>query len=188
MNLINDALKQGIAPAIIVAIYLIITKTLDNKREDAQIKFSGELAKSINVISEFLVDITKNIIDKEKDKCKNAVEDSMFSTGMRLVSFVSSTIINNHIIDNKENILANINNIVNTEFYSIYSTLSMYKINGTVVSEYLDKQWMATIEQDMIDIIYNNLLDKDDKILSFSNKITLKFQTYVTFINNNIIK
>lgn len=188
MDLLNDALKQGIAPAIVVAIYLIITKALDNKRENAQIKLSSELTKSINVISEFLTDITKNIIDREKDKCKNAVEDAMFSSGMRLVTFVSSTLINNHVETNKANILANINNIVNTEYYSIYSTLSMYKINGIIVSEYLDKEWMATIEQDMIDIIYNNLLNKDDKILSFSNKITLKFQTYVTYITNNIIK
>lgn len=188
MELISDALKQGIAPAIVVAIYLIITKSLDNKREEAQIKLSSELTKSINVISEFLTDITKNIIDREKEKCKNAIEDAMFSSGLRLVTFISSTIINNHINDNKTNILSNINNIVNTEFYSIYSTLSMYKINNVIVSSYLDKEWMNTIEQDMIDIIYNNIMDKDDKILSFSNKITLKFQTYVTYITNNIIK
>lgn len=188
MELLNDAIKQGIAPAIVVAIYLIITKLIDNKREDAQLKLSNEFTRSINIISEFLVDITKNIIDREKDKCKNAIEDAMFSSGMRLVSFVSSTIINNHIDTNKTTILSNINNIVNSEFYSIYSTLSMYKINGVVVSEYLDKDWMSTIESDMVDIIYNNIMDKDDKILSFSNKLTLKFQTYVTYISNNIIK
>lgn len=188
MELLNDALKQGIAPAIVVAIYLIITKALDNKRENAQIRLSSELTKSINVISEFLTDITKNIIDREKDKCKNAVEDALFSTGMRLVSFVSSTIINNHIDSNKDTILSNITNIVNSEFYTIYSTLAMYKINGIVVSDYLDKEWMATIEQDIIDIIYNNFMNKDDKILSFSNKITIKFQNYITYINNNVVK
>lgn len=188
MELLNDALKEGIAPGVVLAVYLIITKTLDNKKENAQIKLSSDLTKSINVISEFLTDITKNIVDKDKDKCKNAVEDAMFSSGMRLIIFVSSTLINNHVETNKANILANISNIVNTEYYTIYSTLSMYKINGNIVSDYLDKEWMSTIEQDMVDIIYNNLLDKDDKILSFSNKITLKFQTYVTYITNNIVK
>jgi len=188
VSLLSDALKQGIAPAIVVAIYLIITKTIDNKKDTAQIKLSTEVIQSITVISDFLKDFTKNIIDKEKDKCKNAIEDALFSTGMRLVSFVSSTIINNHIDANKDTILANISNIVNSEFYSIYSTLSMYKINGVVVSDYLDKQWMATIEEDMVSVIYSSLLGKDDKILSFSNKITIKFQNYVTFITNNIIK
>jgi len=188
IELINDALKQGIAPAIVVAIYLIITKIADNKKETNQIKLSNDVIQSISVISDFLRDFTKNIIDKEKDKCKNAIEDSMFSTGMRLVSFVSTTIINNHIDANKDTILTNISNIVNSEFYSVYSTLSMYKINGVVVSDYLDKQWMATIEEDMISVIYSSLLDKDEKILSFSNKITIKFQNYVTFITNQIIK
>lgn len=188
MELINDALKQGIAPAVVLAIYLILVKYIDKTSENAQTKLTNDLVKSINVISEFLTDITKNIIDKEKDKCKNAVEDAMFSSGMRLVTFVSSTIINNHIENNKDAILANIGNIVNTEYYSIYSSLSMYKINGVVISDYLDKEWMAVIEQDMIDIIYNNILNKDDKILSFSNKITFKFQTYVTYITNNVVK
>lgn len=188
MDILGNALKQGIAPAIVVVIYLIIIKIIDSKKENIQIKISNEFSKSITIISEFLSDITKNIIDREKDKCKNAIEDALFSTGLRLVTFISSTIINNHIDTNKDNIISNISNIVNSEFYNIYSTLSMYKINGIVVSDYLDKKWMATIEQDMIDIIYNNILNKDDKILSFSNKITLKFQTYVTYITNNIIK
>ena len=37
MELINDALKQGIAPAAVVAIYLIITKIIDSKKENNQI-------------------------------------------------------------------------------------------------------------------------------------------------------
>lgn len=188
MEFINGALKQGIAPAIVVALYLIINKILDNGKEDSQIKISAEITKSFNIMSQFLTDITKNIIDKEKDKCKNAIEDSMYSTCMRLVQFISSTLINNHVDANKDAILSNISNLVNTEFYSIFSTLSMYKINGVIVSDYLDKEWMAVIEQDMIDIIYVNMMDKDDKILSFSNRITLKFQTYITYITNNVIK
>lgn len=188
MEVINDALKQGIAPAAVVAIYLIITKIIDAKKEDNQIKLNADFVKSINILSEFLTDITKNIIEREKEKCKSAIEDAMFASAMRLVTFVSSTIINNHIDANKNTILSNIKTIVNSEFYSIFSTLSMYKINNIIVSDYLNKEWMALIEQDIIDIIYNTSLDKDDKILSFSNKINIKFQSYVTYITNNVIK
>ena len=101
MELIEEALAQGITPAIVVAIYLIITKIIDNRKENVQIKLSTELTKSINAISSFLTDITKNIIEKDKDKCKAAIEDTMFSSGMRLINFVSTTIINNHIEANK---------------------------------------------------------------------------------------
>lgn len=188
MELIEEALAQGITPAIVVAIYLIITKIIDNRKENVQIKLSTELTKSINAISSFLTDITKNIIEKDKDKCKAAIEDTMFSSGMRLINFVSTTIINNHIEANKENVIANIHNIVNTEFYSVYAILSLYKINGVKASDSLNKDWMEIIEKDMFDIIYNSSLSKEDKILTFTNKITLKFQSYVTHMTNVIIK
>lgn len=188
MELIKEALAQGITPAIVVAIYLIITKIIDNRKENIQIKLSTELTKSINAISSFLTDITKNIIEKDKDKCKAAIEDTMFSSAMRLINFVSTTIINNHIEANKENVIANIHNIVNTEFYSVYATLSLYKINGVKASDALNKDWMEIIEKDMFDIVYNSSLSKEDKILTFTNKINLKFQSYVTHMTNVIIK
>lgn len=188
MELIKEALAQGITPAIIVAIYLIITKIIDNKKENIQLKLSAELTKSINSISAFLTDITKNIIDKDRDKCKAAIEDTMFSSAMKLINFMSTTIINNHVEANKETVLTNIHNIVNSEFYSVYATLSLYKINGVKASDSLNKEWMGIIEKDMIDVIYNSTLNKEDKILSFTNKINLKFQSYITFMTNNILK
>lgn len=188
MELIKEALTQGITPAIVVAIYLIITKIIDNKKENIQLKLSAELTKSINNISVFLTDITKNIIDKDKDKCKAAIEDTMFASAMKLVNFVSTTIINNHIEANKETVLANIHNIINTEFYSVYATLSLYKINGVKASDSLNKEWTDMVEKDMIDVIYNNKLGKEDKILSFTNKINLKFQSYITYMTNQILK
>lgn len=188
MELIEEALAQGITPAIVVAIYLIITKIIDNRKENVQLKLSAELTKSINSISSFLTDITKNIIDKDKDKCKAAIEDTMFSSGMRLINFVSTTIINNHVEVNKDTVIANIHNIVNAEFYSVYATLSLYKINGVKASDALNKDWMEIIEKDILDVIYNSKLEKEDKILSFTNKINLKFQSYVTHMTNTIIR
>lgn len=188
MELIEEALAQGITPAIVVAIYLIITKIIDNRKENVQIKLSTELTKSINAISSFLTDITKNIIEKDKDKCKAAIEDTMFSSGMKLINFVSTTIINNHIEANKENVIGNVHNIVNAEFYSVYATLSLYKINGVKASDALNKDWMEIIEKDILDVIYNSKLEKEDKILSFTNKINLKFQSYVTHMTNTIIR
>ena len=188
MELIEEALAQGITPAIVVAIYLIITKIIDNRKENLQLKLSAELTKSINGISSFLTDITKNIIDKDKDKCKAAIEDTMFSSGMRLINFVSTTIINNHVEANKDTVIGNVHNIVNAEFYSVYATLSLYKINGVKASDALNKDWMKIIEKDILNVIYNSKLEKEDKILSFTNKINLKFQSYVTHMTNTIIR
>lgn len=188
MDILNSAIQQGIAPAIVVAIYLIITKFIDSRKENAQIKINTELTKSINTISNFIITITKNIIEKDKEKCKNAINDSMCAFGMRLMNFVSTTIVNNHIDTNRANIIANIHNIVNGEYYTMYSALSVYIINDVRVSDVLEKEWMASIEQDMIDIIYCVNLSKEDRILSFNNKINLKLQSYITYVINNTIK
>ena len=154
MELLIEALKDGLAPAIVVAIYLIITKIIDTKREDIQTKVSNELAQSINLISNYIVNISQNIIDKDKSKCKIAIEDSMYASGMKLINFVSTTLVSNHIIENKDNILANIHNLVSAEYYDIYSTLSLYVIDGVKVSEYLNKTWIDAIEEDIKNIIH----------------------------------
>lgn len=188
MDILGDALRQGIAPAIVVAIYLIVTKIIDNRREAAQIKLSAELTQSINSISSFIIGLTKNIVNRDKEKCKMAIEDSMYSAGMRLINFVSATIVNNHINTNKDNIISNIKNIVNAEYYTVYSSLSLYVIDDIKISNYLNKDWIDAVEKDMIDIIYNTSLSKEDKILAFSNKINIKFQSYITYIINHTIK
>ena len=186
MEVLIEALQQGIAPAIVVAIYLIITKIIDTRKESIQLRLSTELTRSINKISSFIDNLTKDIVNKDIDKCKVAIEDSMYSAGMRLCNFVSTTVINNNIEKNKENILANIHTIVNAEFYNVYSTLSLYTIDGYKISEYLDKNWMTEVEKDMIDIIYKDGLSKDDKIICFSKKLDIKFKSYITYIINNM--
>lgn len=187
MELFTEALKDGIAPAIVVAIYLIVTKIIDSKKESVQTKLSAELTKSINLISNYIVNISQNIIEKDKAKCKIAVEDAMYASGMKLINFISTTLVSNHIIENKDNILANIHNLVSAEYYNIYSTLSLYVIDGVKVSEYLNKSWIDSIEEDMRQVIYNTNLNKEDKILAFTNKINIKIQSYITFIINNAI-
>ena len=112
----------------------------------------------------------------------------MLASAMRLTIFVTNTVINNHVQTNKDNILANIHNIVNAEFYTVFSSLSLYKINGVKVSDNMKKDWMPSVEKSMIEIIFNDNLSKEDKISSFNNKINLKFQSYITYITNNTLK
>lgn len=188
MDLLTDALTQGIAPAIVVAIYLIITKVIDNKRESEQIKLNANITNSINTISNFIIELTKNIIEKDRNKCKNAIETSMNASAFNLVQFVSNTVLNNHLIANKKNILENIHSIVNSEFYEVYGILNAYIIDNEHVSEYMDKTWIKEIEEDMISILYNNEFTNDMKVLSFVNKVNARFQHYTTYLLNNVLK
>lgn len=194
-EIIESALNQGLSSLITISIFLLLYKWLDNKKKTESEKFVSstsntldEVSKSLLQVSTFITDITKNIIDKDKDKCKTAIEDSMLASAMRLTMFVTNTVINNHIHTNKYNILANIHNIVNAEYYTVFSSLSLYKINGIKASDNMKKDWMLSAEKSIIEIVFNDNLSKEDKISSFNNKINLKFQSYITYITNNTLK
>lgn len=194
-EIIESALNQGLSSLITISIFLLLYKWLDNKKKTESEKFVSsisdtldEVSKSLLQISTFIYDITKNIIDKDKDKCKTAIDDAMLASAMRLTIFVTNTVINNHVQTNKDNILANIHNIVNAEFYTVFSSLSLYKINGVKVSDNMKKDWMPSVEKSIIEIVFNDNLSKEDKISSFNNKINLKFQSYITYITNNTLK
>lgn len=194
-EIIESALNQGLSSLITISIFLLLYKWLDNKKKTESEKFVSsisdtldEVSKSLLQVSAFITDITKNIIDKDKDKCKMAIDDAMLASAMRLTMFVTNTIINNHVQTNKDNILANIHNIVNAEYYTVFSSLSLYKINGIKASDNMKKDWMPSVEKSIIEIVFNDNLSKEDKISSFNNKINLKFQSYITYITNNTLK
>ena len=97
-EIIEFALNQGLSSLITISIFLLLYKWLDNKKKTESEKFVSsisntldEVSKSLLQVSTFITDITKNIIDKDKDKCKIAIEDSMFASAMRLTIFVTNT-------------------------------------------------------------------------------------------------
>lgn len=188
MDPILQSLEQGVAPAILVIIYLLIIKIVDSRKESKQAKVSKQLADSVSEISTFIRAMMTDAVNKDKDKCKSAIEDAMFASGLRLVSFVNDTILHNHIHENKDNIVANIHNIVNAEYYTIYSSLSLYTINNNKVCDVMKSEWMLEIEKDITDIIYSDKLADSDKINIFMHKINIRIQSYITYVINKAIK
>lgn len=188
MEAILASLEQGVAPAVLVIIYLLIIKVVDNRKESKQAKISKQLADSVSEISSFIRNMSQDIIQKDKDKCKITIEDSMLASGLKLINFVSDTILHNHIQENKDNILVNIHNVVNSEYYTIYANLSLYTFNGIKVSDIMKTEWMAEIEKDIIDIIYSEKLNDADKINTFMRKINLRIQSYITYTINKAVK
>lgn len=188
MNDIFVALQQGIAPAIVVVIYLIIIRIIDSKRESKQATLNKDLVNSITTISDFLNKITDNILTKDKDKCKVAIQDAFNSSAARINKFVIQTIVNNNIQSNKEIINANIHNLVKSEYYTIYSSLSLYSVGDDKLSEHIKTAWLEEMEKDIKSGIFNNKLDKEHKILSFVNKIDIRFKSYITYVINNGLK
>lgn len=92
-EILESALSQGIASVVVVAIFLLLYKWLDNRKKSDSEKFVikvsttlDKLSLSLLELSTFVTDITKNIVNKDKDKCKAAIEDSMYASAMRIIS------------------------------------------------------------------------------------------------------
>ena len=188
MEQLIDTLRLGIAPSIILALFLIINKLIDNNKESKQVKITSELNKTMTNINNFIKSITKDVIDKDRDKCEIAARDALNSANLHIVDFVNSTLINNHIIDNKENIISNLNNLVKAEYWTLYRTLSMYTINNVNVSSVIKPQWINETVDIVTKIMYNTKLDTNSKILTAGKRLNSLFNTYITYINNNGIK
>lgn len=188
MEAILQAFEGGVTPAILVIIYLLIIKWVDSKKESKQAKISSQLAESVAKITNYIENMSNDVIGKDKEKCKAAVEDAMFASGLRLINFVSDTVLHNHIRENRENIVSNIHNIVNAEYYTIFATLSLYSYDGKRVSDIMKTEWMSELEKDISDIIYSDKLADYDKINIFMHKINIRIQSYITFVINKAIK
>lgn len=186
-NVIIYALKEGLTPAIIVLIYLLVIKIIDAKREKASIKITNELVSAINKISNFLDNITDNILEKDRDKCRCAIKQAFFSSASVIIEFVSKTIINNHITINRDNIINNIEHLVNSEYYNISNSLSLYTIDGHKVNEFLKEEWISEIEKDVVDIIFDDKLDKETKIVTFNNRMIIKCQDFAIYVTNKAL-
>lgn len=195
MDILLESLTMGIAPAIVVAVYLILIKIIEANKETKKLKIENEkdikINKSLSDISEgfaklnsFLDFYTKDLIEKDDDKCKFAIRNSFYGMSKSIVTFSIQTIINNNIEDNKENIVDNISHIVNTEYYNVYSCFLLYRAGNTRLSELLKEEWKQEIIDDVIAIIYNKSLNSEKRIYAINNKVNIRINDYCTNIIN----
>ena len=191
MDLFETAISQGIAPAIVVAIYLIVIKIIDTKKEKNAIKITNELLEAISKISNFLDNVINNIIDKDKDKCKNAIKNSFESARMHITEYIVNVIAKNNINDNKDNIVEKSQVFLDLTLNPNEELLLnkyMYTINGINVATILKEQWKNDLIDNTIKLVYNSKLDKETKIFSYVSKLSISFENYIIYINNKVFK
>lgn len=184
MEIIGEALAQGIVPAIIVVVYLIIVKIIDTRRENNQNKVSNELVKSISTISNFLNNITRTIISKDREKCRIIIKLSFDNLEKELFLFVRDTIITNNIDKRYEYIIQSLENTINGEYYQVYNYLSVFEIDGRKVSSYCKESWKLELKESLITIIFDSNLDKVTKITETQTKLNAVINNYSTYVHN----
>lgn len=184
MTLIEQALAQGLTPAIVVVIYLVIIRIIDAKKEAQQSKISQELINSISTISEFLDAITKNILNKDKERSRIIIELAFDNLHKELLIFARDIIITNNIDKRKEYINQSIKTVVNAQYYEVYNCLSVCEVNGHKAALYCKESWKEELSSNIIKIIFDENLDKVAKITEIQTKLKTICANYVTYIHN----
>ena len=185
MELLLESLKLGIAPSIIVAIYLTINKYIDNKKEAKQAKLNNDIVVSFNKLNTFLDHITKNIIEKESDKCNNAIKNAFQRMENMILKYINHTIINNNIEINRKHIIDNVHHLVNAEYYNLYNVLMLYSTENMDLTECANVVWKDELFNDVTEIVFNNELTKEQKIYSLQNKIDFRINDYMINVLNH---
>ena len=195
MEILLHTLEQGIAPAIIVLVYLLIVRYFDHKKEIKKqeleadekrktIKINSELLDCFNNLNAYLKQITAGVLDKEDDKCDAAIRSSFKAMGQSLAKFAVFTIISNNVKINRENIIDNIDTTVYSEFASVYNELALYSYNNSKIIDAIKDSWKQELINDLKNIIFDDNLDKENKIYIINNKINLRINNYISFVKN----
>lgn len=171
MEIIGEAFKQGLIPGIVIAVVYIIEKIISSRKKDP-----------LSDIAQLLGIVTKDIIEKDREKSKAVVDVALSYGGSEFIKFVNTTIVNNNIEDNREQIEYNARQLVQSVFHDVYTKLTLYKGNTNYLSHYMKESWKDEIYDDIINIIYNTHTDKYRRIIAFNNRIDIRITRYSAHI------
>jgi hypothetical protein len=187
MTDILNAFSYGLPAGIIIMIYLVIVKIIDAKKEKKQGIINDNLVESFSRLNKFLEYFTKELIDKDEDKCQFAIKNSFCKLSDSIIKYCITTIINNNVEENRANIEDNIKQLVSTEYWNVYSNLILYKSNGKRVSDFLEEQWKDELVKDLTTIIFDTNKSKEVRIRNINNKIHINIDSYCVHIINKYV-
>ena len=153
LQLINDIVNQStkeasywsvVISSTVFIIYTIVIRVFDYFKTKDKDKPLLEMSKAIQEVSNNVIKLN-TVLDKmiqdnsKKDftKCKNTIELSFIGFDNNVFKFCREIILHNNIETNRNLIVSNISQKVNTEYYKIYSVLSIFEIKEIVVSTHL---------------------------------------------------
>lgn len=188
----NSSYVTVIISSSVYIIYTLIVRLIDYLKAKNKDKPLLEMSKAMREMGDNIAKlnavINKNFEDAEKKEvrqCDRAIQLGFRALGFKISQECSSIIAHNNIDKNKELIRSNINKLVSTEYYKLYSTLSAYEINEVIVSSKLKEEWIKEIADAIIAIIYDGQ-EPIIRIAHINDKITILINDYSTFVSNKI--
>lgn len=192
MEWLFKGFEYGWLPTLVIFTYLVITKILDNKKEreanKKTIKVNAELLDTVNKLNSFLTYITKDIIEKEDDRCVSSIKTAFKGMAYAIVKFSTFTIIANNVIHNRGNIIDNIKHTVYGEFASLYNELILYSSDAKHIVDYINSDWKENIVEDITNIIFDESATKEQRIYNIHNKITIRTTDFINEVTSKYLK
>ena len=194
-DIVNESVRNSSYYTVAISscvflVYTLITHLISYFKSKDKNKPLIEMAEAIKENTENVVKLN-GVLDKtlqgaEKRKvrqCESAIDLAFKASELRIIQDACSIIAHNNIDKNKEFIVSNINKFVNTEYYKLYSALSIYEINDVNVASRLKEEWIKEVADNLIDIIYNGQ-DATTRITQINNRLNICISEYSTYINN----
>lgn len=198
---INDIVNESVRNSSYVTVaissgvficYTLIIRLIDYFKAKQKSKPLLEMAAALKENTANIVKLNsvldktlKDAERKELRQCESAITMGFTAMAFRLMQSVSSIIVHNNIEDNKELIVDNVQKLVNSEYYKLYSSLSAFEIKEVNVATKLNEDWIKEIADNVINIIYNGQ-DAMTRITQVSNRISIFVTEYSTYISNKI--
>ena len=188
----NSSYTAAIISSVVFIVYTAIVKIIDYLKGKQKDKPLIEMSKAMREIT---VNVAKlNLIldktfekaeRKEISQCDKAIQLGFKAFGFRISQEAIAIVAHNNIDKNKELIKDNIRKIVSTEYYKLYSALSAYEIKEVNVATKLREDWIKTISDSIISIIYDGQ-DEMSRIAHINDKLNIYINDYSTYISNRV--
>lgn len=196
-EIVNESVKNSSYITVIISscvfiIYTLIIRLVDYFKSKAKDKPLLEMSKAMKEMGDNIVKlnavITKTFEEAEKKEirqCDKAIQLGFKAMAFKLSQESASIIAHNNIDKNKELIRENLNKLVSTEYYKLYSALSAYEINEVNVSTKLREEWVKEIADAIITIIYDGQ-EAVIRIAHINDRINILINDYSTYVSNKI--
>lgn len=188
----NSSYISVLISSCVFIAYMLINKVMDYFKSKEKNKPFMEMAKAIKDVSDNVVRLN-NVLDKtfqnaekkEIAKTKEVINLAFSSFQNSISRECIDMIIHNHIEENKQYILENINKLISTEYYKVYATLSAYDVNGINISTKLEKEWIDELIKSIVNIMFNGQ-DVDVRISQLNARLMVDINTYSTYTYNKV--
>lgn len=188
----NSSYISVLISSCVFIAYMLINKVMDYFKSKEKNKPFMEMAKAIKDVSDNVVRLN-NVLDKtfqnaekkEIAKTKEVISLAFSSFQNNVNRECIDMIIHNHIEENKQYILENINKLVSTEYYKVYATLSAYDVNGINISTKLEKEWIDELIKSITNIMFNGQ-STDTRISQLNARLMVDINTYSTYTYNKV--